>query len=83
MDEDEYYSFIENLKSGSKIEFKEWEKNTPYFNGCLPIEIMAERGKDTLRFGPMKPVGLSNPKDPKKKPFAVVQLRKENKLGSE
>ena len=82
MDEDEYYNFIENLKSGSKVEFKEWEKNTPYFNGCLPIEIMAERGKDTLRFGPMKPVGLSNPKDPKKKPFAVVQLRKENKLGT-
>ena len=82
MNEDEYYNFIENLKSGSKVEFKEWEKNTPYFNGCLPIEIMAERGKDTLRFGPMKPVGLSNPKDPKKKPFAVVQLRKENKLGT-
>ena len=79
LDEKQYYKFVDNLKSGSKIEFKEWEKSTPYFNGCLPIEVMAERGKDTLRFGPMKPVGLSNPKAPNKKPFAVVQLRKENK----
>ncbi len=78
----QYYKFVQNLKSGPKIEFKEWEKNTPYFNGCLPLEVMAERGKDTLRFGPLKPVGLSNSKNPSEKPFAVVQLRKENKIGT-
>ena len=64
-----------------KTEFKEWEKNTPYFNGCLPIEVMAERGRETLRFGPMKPVGLTNPNS-SEKPYAVLQLRQDNALGS-
>lgn len=81
MDRDQYYSFIDALIAGEKTEFKEWEKNTPYFNGCLPIEVMAERGKDTLRFGPMKPVGLTNPNS-QEKPYAVVQLRQDNKIGS-
>lgn len=78
---EQYYNFVENLIEGDKTEFKEWEKNTPYFNGCLPIEVMAERGKETLRFGPMKPVGLTNPNS-EEKPYAVVQLRQDNKLGT-
>lgn len=78
---EQYYNFVEALIAGEKTEFKEWEKNTPYFNGCLPIEVMAERGVDTLRFGPMKPVGLTNPHNPNK-PYAVVQLRQDNKLGT-
>ncbi len=82
MSKEEYQTFVKNLIEAEKVEFHEWEKETPYFNGCLPIEVMAERGKDTLRFGPMKPVGLTNPKDPKNKPYAVVQLRHENKLGT-
>ena len=69
------------LNAGAKTEFKEWEKNTPYFEGCLPIEVMAERGLDTLRFGPMKPVGLMDPRVGKR-PHAVVQLRQDNKLGT-
>ena len=77
----EYYNFIEDLLQGEKTEFKEWEKNTPYFDGCLPIEVMAERGKETLAFGPMKPVGLDNPFS-SDKPYAVVQLRQDNKLGT-
>lgn len=81
LNREEYYNFIEALLAGEKTEFKEWEKNTPYFNGCLPIEVMAERGKDTLRFGPMKPVGLTNPNS-QIKPYAVVQLRQDNKLGT-
>ena len=72
---------MEDLLQGDKTEFKEWEKNTPYFDGCLPIEVMAERGKDTLSFGPMKPVGLTNPNS-EDKPFAVVQLRQDNKLAT-
>ncbi|MEB3029835.1 FAD-dependent oxidoreductase, partial [Parvimonas micra] len=64
-----------------KGDFKEWEKNTPYFEGCLPIEVMAERGVDTLRYGPMKPVGLTNPHD-SKRPYAVMQLRQDNALGT-
>ena len=79
--EKEYYQFIENLICAEKIEFKEWEKNTPYFNGCLPIEVMAQRGKDTLRFGPMKPVGLTNPKT-NSRAYAVVQLRQDNRQGT-
>jgi methylenetetrahydrofolate--tRNA-(uracil-5-)-methyltransferase len=67
--------------AGPKTEFKEWE-NVPYFDGCLPIEVMAERGRDTLRFGPMKPIGLTNPHDPAEKPYAVVQLRQDNALGT-
>ena len=81
LDKEQYYAFIDKLLAGDKTEFKEWEKDTPYFNGCLPIEIMAVRGKDTLRFGPMKPVGLTNPNS-EKKPHAVLQLRQDNALGS-
>ena len=82
MDKDQYNAFIAALLEGEKTEFKDWEKNTPYFNGCLPIEVMAERGEQTLRFGPMKPVGLTNPHNPENKPYAVVQLRQDNKLGT-
>jgi len=82
MTEDQYNAFIQGLIDGDKTEFKEWEKNTPYFDGCLPIEVMAERGPQTLRFGPMKPVGLTNPHNPTVKPHAVVQLRQDNKLGT-
>ena len=81
LNKEQYYQFVEDLIQGDKTEFKEWEKNTPYFDGCLPIEVMAERGKDTLSFGPMKPVGLTNPHSDEK-PFAVVQLRQDNKLGT-
>lgn len=82
MTKDEYYAFIDALIAGEKTEFKEWEKNTPYFEGCLPIEVMAERGRETLAFGPMKPVGLTNPHNPTQKPYAIVQLRQDNKLGT-
>ena len=68
--------------NGEKTDFKEWEKNTPYFEGCLPIEVMAERGPETLRYGPMKPVGLTNPHNPDVKPHAIIQLRQDNALGS-
>lgn len=81
LNKDEYYAFVDALIAGEKTEFKEWEKDTPYFNGCLPIEVMAERGRDTLRFGPMKPVGLHNPHT-NQRPYAVVQLRQDNKLGT-
>ncbi|WP_370339703.1 methylenetetrahydrofolate--tRNA-(uracil(54)-C(5))-methyltransferase (FADH(2)-oxidizing) TrmFO [Parvularcula marina] len=81
MDEGEYNAFLDALIAGEKTEFKDWEKDTPYFEGCLPVEVMAERGRETLRFGPMKPVGLTNPhKDVK--PHAVVQLRQDNALGT-
>jgi len=79
---DEYDRFIEGLVAGDKITFHDWERDTPYFEGCLPVEVMAERGWRTLAFGPMKPVGLTNPHDPGRKPFAVVQLRQDNTLGS-
>jgi methylenetetrahydrofolate--tRNA-(uracil-5-)-methyltransferase len=78
---EDYYAFIDALLAAEKTEFKEWEKDTPYFEGCLPIEVMAERGRDTLRFGPMKPIGLDNPKM-SRRPWAVVQLRQDNKLGT-
>lgn len=78
---DEYYGFIDALLAGEKTSFKEWEKSTPYFEGCLPVEVMAERGRETLSFGPMKPVGLTNPHSPAQ-PYAVVQLRQDNKLGT-
>ena len=81
MSEQEYNAFIDALIDGEKTEFKEWEKSTPYFEGCLPIEVMAARGRETLRFGPMKPVGLTNP-HADKKPHAVVQLRQDNALGT-
>ena len=81
MDKDQYLAFHAALISGEKSEFKEWEANTPYFDGCMPIEVMAERGVDTLRHGPMKPVGLDNPKTGRW-PYAVVQLRQDNALGT-
>ncbi|MEL7416679.1 MAG: methylenetetrahydrofolate--tRNA-(uracil(54)-C(5))-methyltransferase (FADH(2)-oxidizing) TrmFO, partial [Pseudomonadota bacterium] len=70
------------LLAADKTEFKEWEADTPYFEACLPIEVMAERGRETLRWGPLKPVGLTNPHQPDVKPHAVVQLRRENALGT-
>src|SRR5271170_21981 len=81
MDETQYRAFIAALLAGEKTEFKEWEKSTPYFEGCLPIEVMASRGEDTLRFGPMKPVGLADPRNGYR-PYAVVQLRQDNALGT-
>ena len=82
MTKEQYDGFVDALLAGEKTEFKEWETNTPYFDGCLPIEVMAERGRETLRHGPMKPVGLTNPHDPATKPYAIVQLRQDNKLGT-
>ncbi|MGE0595229.1 MAG: methylenetetrahydrofolate--tRNA-(uracil(54)-C(5))-methyltransferase (FADH(2)-oxidizing) TrmFO [Hyphomonadaceae bacterium] len=81
MDAAQYDAFIAALNAAPKAEFKDWEKDTPYFEGCLPIEVMAERGPETLRFGPMKPVGLTDPRTGKR-PHAVVQLRQDNKLGT-
>jgi methylenetetrahydrofolate--tRNA-(uracil-5-)-methyltransferase len=81
MDETQYRAFIAALREGEKTEFKEWEKSTPYFEGCLPIEVMASRGEETLRFGPMKPVGLSDARTGRR-PYAVVQLRQDNALGN-
>jgi methylenetetrahydrofolate--tRNA-(uracil-5-)-methyltransferase len=78
---DQYEAFIDALLGGEKTEFKSFE-DTPYFDGCLPIEIMAERGRETLRHGPMKPFGLTNPHAPTPKPYAVVQLRQDNALGT-
>jgi methylenetetrahydrofolate--tRNA-(uracil-5-)-methyltransferase len=78
---EQYDAFVDALIAGEKTDFKDWETNTPYFDGCLPIEVMAERGHETLRHGPMKPVGLTNPHNPIK-PYAVVQLRQDNKLGT-
>ena len=82
MTEAEYNAFVDALIAGEKTEFKEWEASTPYFDGCLPIEVMAERGRETLRYGPMKPVGLTNPNNPTVKPYAIVQLRQDNALGT-
>jgi methylenetetrahydrofolate--tRNA-(uracil-5-)-methyltransferase len=81
LDEAQYAAFVEALISGDKTSFKEWEASTPYFEGCLPIEVMAARGAETLRFGPMKPVGLSDPRTGRR-PHAVVQLRQDNALGT-
>ncbi|MBI2978674.1 MAG: methylenetetrahydrofolate--tRNA-(uracil(54)-C(5))-methyltransferase (FADH(2)-oxidizing) TrmFO [Rhodospirillales bacterium] len=78
----EYHAFVDALLAGDKVAFHDWEKSTPYFDGCLPIEVMAERGRETLAFGPMKPVGLTNPHDPSRRPYAVVQLRQDNALGT-
>ncbi|MCJ2128829.1 methylenetetrahydrofolate--tRNA-(uracil(54)-C(5))-methyltransferase (FADH(2)-oxidizing) TrmFO [Methylobacterium sp. E-045] len=82
MNREQYDAFIQALIAGDKIGFKEWEATTPYFDGCLPIEVMAERGPETLRHGPMKPVGLTNPHDPTVKACAIVQLRQDNALGT-
>jgi len=81
LDPEQYAGFIAALLDGEKIEFHEWEKSTPYFEGCLPVEVMAARGADTLRFGPMKPVGLRDPRTGRR-PHAVVQLRQDNALGT-
>ncbi|AZI37914.1 methylenetetrahydrofolate--tRNA-(uracil-5-)-methyltransferase TrmFO [Caenibius tardaugens NBRC 16725] len=81
MDKDQYLAFHAGLMDGEKTTFKQWEENTPYFDGCMPVEVMAERGVDTLRFGPMKPVGLDDPRTGRW-PYAVVQLRQDNKLGT-
>jgi methylenetetrahydrofolate--tRNA-(uracil-5-)-methyltransferase len=81
MNREEYEAFIDALLAGDKTSFKEWEASTPYFDGCLPIEVMAERGRDTPRFGPMKPVGLDDPRTGRW-PYAVVQLRQDNALGT-
>ena len=81
MTKDQYEGFIQALLDGPKTEFKDWE-NVPYFDGCLPIEVMAERGHETLRWGPLKPVGLTNPRDPLVKAHAIVQLRQDNALGT-
>ena len=82
MTREQYEDFIRALIDGDKADFKEWEKSTPYFDGCLPIEVMAERGPETLRHGPMKPRGLTNQHKPQEKAYAVVQLRQDNKLGT-
>jgi methylenetetrahydrofolate--tRNA-(uracil-5-)-methyltransferase len=79
---DQYEAFVDALLAADKTRFHDWEAQTPYFDGCLPIEVMAERGRETLRFGPMKPVGLSNPYDSGRRPHAVVQLRQDNALGT-
>src|SRR5215813_10567200 len=78
---EQYDAFVDALLAGDKTAFHDWE-TTPYFDGCLPIEIMAERGRETLRHGPLKPFGLTNPHQPERKPYAVVQLRQDNRLGT-
>jgi len=79
---EQYGAFVDALLAGDKVSFHAWEASTPYFDGCLPIEVMAERGRETLRHGPMKPFGLTNPHAADAKPYAVVQLRQDNKLGT-
>jgi len=81
MDKAQYEAFVQALNEGEKTQFKDWERDTPYFEGCMPIEVMAERGLETLRHGPMKPVGLDNPRTGRW-PYAVVQLRQDNALGT-
>src|SRR4029079_15063217 len=81
LDKPQYEDFVAALIDGEKMPFKEWEKDTPYFEGCMPIEVMAERGPETLRYGPMKGVGLDDPRTGRW-PYAVVQLRQDNKLGT-
>jgi len=81
MDRAQYEAFVQALNEGEKTQFKDWERDTPYFEGCMPIEVMAERGPETLRHGPMKPVGLDNPRTGRW-PYAVVQLRQDNALGT-
>lgn len=81
LSKNQYETFVYELLNAKFTEFKDWEKNTPYFEGCMPIEVMASRGIETLRFGPMKPVGLSDPHKPFP-PYAVLQLRQENAIGT-
>ena len=82
LDKEQYEAFIDALQAAETTAFKAWETDTPYFDGCLPIEVMAERGRETLRHGPMKPRGLTNAHKPGEKPYAVVQLRQDNALGT-
>jgi len=82
LDKAQYDAFIDALLSAETVAFKEFERDTPYFDGCLPVEVMAARGRETLRHGPMKPFGLTNPRRPAEKPYAVVQLRQDNRLGT-
>ncbi|HKU65917.1 MAG TPA: methylenetetrahydrofolate--tRNA-(uracil(54)-C(5))-methyltransferase (FADH(2)-oxidizing) TrmFO [Rhizomicrobium sp.] len=81
LDQEQYRNFVAALLAGEKTDFKQWEKSTPYFEACLPIEVMAARGEQTLAFGPMKPVGLQDPRSDRR-PHAVVQLRQDNALGT-
>ena len=81
MSKDQYYEFIDDITDGEKSDYKDWETDISFFEGCMPIEVMAERGRETLSFGPMKPVGLDNPHTDER-PYAVVQLRQDNKLGT-
>jgi methylenetetrahydrofolate--tRNA-(uracil-5-)-methyltransferase len=81
MNKEQYYEFVTAITDGEKSDYKQWEQGIPFFEGCMPIEVMASRGKETLRFGPMKPVGLTNPHS-EETPYAVVQLRQDNKLGT-
>ena len=81
LDKAQYEAFVQALVDGEKMPFKDWEKDTPYFEGCMPVEVMAERGPETLRHGPMKPMGLDNPRT-SRWPYAVVQLRQDNALGT-
>ena len=81
LDKEQYLAFHQGLLDGEKTAFRDWEKDTPYFEGCMPIEVMAERGIDTLRYGPMKPVGLDDPRTGRW-PYAVVQLRQDNASGT-
>jgi methylenetetrahydrofolate--tRNA-(uracil-5-)-methyltransferase len=82
LDKDQYHAFIDALIAAEQTEFKDFEKDTPYFESCLPIEVMASRGPETLRYGPMKPVGLTNPHNPTVKAYAIAQLRQDNGLGT-
>jgi len=82
LSQEQYDAFLDALLVAERTQFRDWEKDTPYFEGCLPIEVMAERGRRTLSFGPMKPVGLTNPHDPGRRPYAVVQLRQDNALAT-
>jgi methylenetetrahydrofolate--tRNA-(uracil-5-)-methyltransferase len=82
LDKPQYEAFLDALLAGDRVAVHEWEESTPYFDGCLPVEVMAARGRETLRFGPMKPVGLTNRHRPDVKPHAVVQLRQDNRLGT-
>ncbi|HEX4505639.1 MAG TPA: methylenetetrahydrofolate--tRNA-(uracil(54)-C(5))-methyltransferase (FADH(2)-oxidizing) TrmFO, partial [Alphaproteobacteria bacterium] len=81
LNQEQYEAFIATLLAGETVDFKDWEKDTPYFEGCLPIEVMASRGVLTLRYGPMKGVGLDDPRTGRW-PYAVVQLRQDNALGT-
>ncbi|ARQ01783.1 methylenetetrahydrofolate--tRNA-(uracil(54)-C(5))-methyltransferase (FADH(2)-oxidizing) TrmFO [Pseudorhodoplanes sinuspersici] len=82
LDRAQYDTFVDALLAADTVSFHEWEASTPYFDGCLPIEVMAKRGRETLRHGPMKPVGLTNAHKPHEKPYAIIQLRQDNRLGT-